>query len=256
MGFDRYRTRAIFAAAIAMAFVTLSFPARAAVTIFAASSITEIMETLADNFSRNTGIDVSVVPAGSATLAQQIAAGAPADIFVSANKEWISYVRDKAGFGQGVELFGNQLALIAPAGSTITIAKLSDLGQIVEGKRLAMGNPAYVPAGIYGREALKKIGIWDKVKPWIAPAANVRAALNLVLYGAAELGIVYKTDAMIKGVRIVLPIDPALHDKISYIGALAPKATAEAKQFFSYLQGKQAMQTAAKMGYLTTSNAD
>ncbi len=242
--------------AIVMALVALTLPARAEIILFGASSITEIMETLAGNFTKNTGIDVSVVPAGSATLAQQIAAGAPADIFVSANKKWISYVKDKANFGAGVTLFGNQLVLIAPASSTITIAKLTDLGQAVEGKRIAMGNPDYVPAGIYGREALEKAGIWAQVKPWVAPAANVRAALNLVLYGAAELGIVYKTDAMINGVKIVLPIDASLHDKISYIGALAPKASDNAKALFSYLESKEAKQIASEMGYVTSNNGD
>jgi len=235
----------------AAAFMALTFPAQARVTLFGASSLTEIIENLARNFSQKTGIDVSVVPAGSGTLARQIVAGAPADIFVSANKEWISYVEKKAGFGAGVELFGNQLVLIAPAASSVALAKLADLGKAIEGSRLAMGDPNYVPAGIYARQALKNAGIWSQVKPWIAPAANVRAALNLVLFGAAELGIVYKTDAMIKGVRIVLPIDPALHGKIAYIAALAPKASADAKALFSYLKSKEAKQIAMKMGYVT-----
>ena len=252
MGCNRSGFKKLFVAFL-MAFVALTSPSRAQVTLFAASSLTEIMEDLARNFSKNTGINVSVVPAGSATLAQQIVAGAPADIFVSANREWLSYVEKNAGFGPGVVLFGNQLVVIAPASSKIVLA---DLGPAVKGSRLAMGNPQYVPAGIYGREALQKAGLWAEIKPWVAPAANVRAALNLVLYGAAELGIVYKTDAMIKGVRIVLPIDPALHDKISYIGALASKASAEAKALFSYLSGKEARQIASQMGYVTNNKGD
>jgi len=252
----RERGRKGLLVALIMAFVVLSAPARAQITVFGASSLTEIMESLARGFSKKTGIDVSVVPAGSGTLAQQIVAGAPADIFVSANREWLAYVKDKAGFGDGVELFGNQLVLIAPATSSVVVAKLSDLGKAVEGTRLAMGDPNYVPAGMYARQALKNAGIWSQVKPWIAPAANVRAALNLVVYGAAELGVVYKTDASVKGVRIVLPIDPALYDKIVYLAALAPGASADAKAFFSYLESKEARQIAMKMGYVTTNNGD
>jgi len=255
MGCNGSSFKRLFVAFI-VALAALTSPSRAQVTLFAASSITEIMQDLAQNFTSDTGIKVSVVPAGSATLAQQIAAGAPADIFVSANKEWLSYVEKKAGFGPGMVLFGNQLVLIAPASSSIKLARLADLGKAVNGNRLAMGNPDYVPAGIYGRQALQKAGLWAQIKPWIAPAANVRAALNLVLYGAAELGIVYKTDAMIKGVRVVLEIDPALHEKISYIGALAPKASDNAKALFSYLGGKQARQIASQMGYVTTDNGD
>ena len=154
MGFNRYRPRALFVA-IVSAFMVLASPVQAQVTLFAASSLTEIMEDLARGFARKTSIDVSVVPAGSGTLARQIVAGAPADIFVSANKKWISYVEKKAGFGAGVELFGNQLVLIAPARSLVTVANLSDLGKSLEGNRLAMGDPRYVPAGAYARQALK-----------------------------------------------------------------------------------------------------
>ncbi len=242
--------RTLIAAGSTLFFAFAStLPARAQITLFAASSLTEIMQVVARGFFEKTAIEVRLVPAGSATLALQIAAGAPADIFISANRDWVAYVEDKAGYGDGVELFGNQLVLVAPAGSALALSSLSELGQVLGQARLAMGDPEYVPAGIYGRQALKEAGVWLEIKPRVAPAANVRATLNLVIYGAAAMGIVYQSDARAEEVEVVLAIDPALHEKISYVGALAPGATRDAEAFFSYLQSAATKEIARDMGY-------
>jgi len=240
---------AVFVAVTSTSQAQAQAQAQPRVTLFAASSLTEIMQVVAQGFYEKTAIEVSVVPAGSATLAQQIVAGAPADIFISANRDWVAYVKDRAGYGTGVELFGNQLVLVAPAGSSLALSSLSGLGRVLGQDRLAMGDPDYVPAGIYGRQALKGAGVWSEIEPRIAPAANVRAALNLVIYGAAGMGIVYQSDARAGLVEIVLPIDPALHEKISYIASLAPNASDDAAAFFSYLQSSDTKEIARDMGY-------
>ena len=224
--------------------------ARAQVTLFGASSLTEIMEDLAGEFTARTGTEVTVVPGGSSVLAQQIIAGAPADIFISANRDWIDYVVTRRGFGAGTPLFGNQLVLIAPEGTSLQINSLADLGQVLGNARLAMGDPEHVPAGIYAREALQGAGIWSEIRPRIAPTENVRAALRLVIAGAAPLGIVYRTDARLTPVRTLLPIAPNLHSEITYIASLKPGASAGAAAFFEFLQGPDAEKIAAELGYV------
>lgn len=231
-------------------------PARAQVMVFGASSLTEIMEKLAGDFKAKTGIEVTVVPGGSSVLAQQIVGGAPADIFISANRDWIDYIVERSEFGPATPLFGNQLVLIAPEGTSLQINSLADLGQALGNARLAMGDPEHVPAGIYAREALQSAGIWPDIKSRIAPTENVRAALRLVIAGAAPMGIVYRTDARLAQVQTILRIAADLHSEITYIASLKPQASAETLAFFEFLQGPDTKEIAAEMGYEVGKAAD
>ncbi len=219
------------------------------VNVFAASSVAEIMQKLADDFSKTQGADVRVIIAGSSTLAQQIVAGAPADIFVSANPEWVEYVQSESGFGSEAVLFSNRLVVIAPKGSGLELPDLSALGAILGESRLALGDPEHVPAGIYARQALQSAGVWAEVESRLAPASNVRAALRLVSAGAAGLGIVYVTDIAGTDVEMLFAIDPALHEKIAYVATLGPQADTDAAGFFDFLQTDAAKSAARAFGY-------
>ena len=228
---------------------TIGSASGAPVSVFAAASAAEIMQKLAADFSSDTGIEMRVVVAGSSTLAQQIVAGAPADLFVSANPEWVAFVKDKAGFSSGAVLFSNRLVVIAPKGSTVELTDLAAIASNLGDGRLALGDPAHVPAGIYARQALQGAGVWAEVENRVAPASNVRAALRLVSAGAASLGIVYVTDISGTDVEILLEIDPALHETIAYVATIAPEADMDAVRFFDFLQTDAAKSVALEFGY-------
>jgi molybdate transport system substrate-binding protein len=148
---------------------------------------------------RGTGKGVTVSYAASSTLAKQIENGAPADLFISADSDWMDYLETRKLIKPETrsDLLGNRIVLIAPAGSAVklTIAPGFGLAAALGDGRLAMADPAAVPAGRYGRAALEKLGVWGTVASRIAAAENVRAALLLVARGEAPLGIVYSTDA-------------------------------------------------------------
>jgi molybdate transport system substrate-binding protein len=170
------------------------------ITVFAAASLGEALDAAARPFEAATGDKVAVSYAASSALARQVEAGAPASLFISADVDWIDYV-EKRGLavpGTRRDLHGNDLVLIAPAGSatSVKIAPGFDLAAALGDGRLALANPDSVPAGKYAKAALTALGAWQRVEGRIAPAENVRAALALVSRGEAPLGIVYRTDAL------------------------------------------------------------
>ena len=162
------------------------------VTIFAAASTTNAVTDLANAFERRGAIGVRPVFAASSTLAKQIAHGAPADLFLSASPAWMDYLdaKDALAPGSRVDLLSNRLVLIAPrdSGLSLTVEPGFPLAEALGGGRLAIGDPAHVPAGIYAKAALLSLGVWDAVGPRAAAAANVRAAMALVERGAAAAG--------------------------------------------------------------------
>ncbi|MBI6629929.1 molybdate ABC transporter substrate-binding protein [Pontibaca salina] len=178
------------------------------VTVFAAASMKNAMQTVSDRFNEATGHDLAVSLAGSSALARQIQQGAPADLFISANPGWMDAL-EKEGLivpETRVDLLGNVIVLIAHGeADKVDIGPELDLPGMLGENHLAMAMVDAVPAGIYGKAALKSLGLWDAVAPKVAQADNVRAALALVATGEAPLGIVYATDA-------------AATDKISVIG--------------------------------------
>ena len=223
--------------------------ALAQVRVYAAASLSDILQQVGARFTQETGIEIVIVGAGSSTLAQQIVAGAPADIFISAHFDWISFVQTGAEFGPEKALLANELIVVSHQSSELALNNLGDLSGVLGTHRLALGDPDHVPAGIYAKQALENFGVWGDVKNLLAPTANVRAALRLVTSGAAPLGIVYKSDAEDKTVRIVLEIEKNLHAEIIYWGALNENASSESVQFFEYLQGEILAEIALDLGF-------
>ena len=214
------------------------------VTVFAAASLTDALKAAATSW-RAKGNDAVVLSFGSSsTIAKQIEAGAPADIFASADEKWMSYLSDKNLMEAGTihRPIGNDLVLVGPAGtSDIEISSSTDLAGALNGGRIAMGDPKSVPAGRYGEQALTKLGLWDSVKDKVAPAENVRAALALVQRGEAPLGVVYATDAReVSDVKVVGTFPDDSHDPIVYpIGIVAGHNRPEVKGFFDFLGGDE-----------------
>ncbi|MBS0233118.1 MAG: molybdate ABC transporter substrate-binding protein [Proteobacteria bacterium] len=225
-------------------------------TIFAAASLRNALDDAAKAFEKNTGDKVVISYAGSSALAKQIEQGAPADIFISADLDWMDYVAKAKLIKNDTRfnLLGNRLVLIAPKDSTVAvkIAKDFPLATILGDNHIAMADVKSVPAGKYGSAALKKLGVWSSVKPKVAQAANVRAALALVAQGEAPLGIVYETDAAAEPkVKIVGVFPDDTHPPIIYPIAItaATKNADAAKAFIDYLKTPDAQAFFTRQGF-------
>ena len=234
----------------------LALPAAAEeVVVFAAASMKTALDEVAAGWMAETGHSVVLSYAGSGTLAKQIIAGAPADIFVSAAANWMDEV-EKAGLvaeGTRRDLFGNRLVLIAHGTDAppVTIAPGVDLAALLGEDRLAMALVDSVPAGQYGKAALAALGQWDAVAPKVAQADNVRAALALVATGEAPLGIVYATDAAAEDdVTVVATFPAESHPPIIYPGALMAGAADPAdRAFFEALTSDAADAAFLRQGF-------
>ena len=217
------------------------------VKVFAAASLKTALDDVAKAWSAaNAGKSVTSSYAASSALAKQIAEGAPADIFISADLDWMDEL-DKKGLlatGTRKSLLGNTLVLIAPAGSGVKLELKSgaDLVGALAGGKLAVADVKAVPAGKYGKAALESLGLWAGVEGSLAQAENVRAALALVARAEAKLGIVYATDAKSEGKVEVVAVFPASsHPPIVYPAAqLKASANADAAAFLAFLQGPEA----------------
>lgn len=224
----------------------------AEVTVFAAASLTDSLKEIATAYEKTSGDKVVFNFAASNTLAQQIQAGAPADIFFSADEAKMDTL-DTAGLiakDTRKDLLGNTLVIITPQDG-LKISEPGDLDKPAI-KHLSLGDPKAVPAGVYAKAWLEKTGLWEKLQPKIAPAENVRAAMAVVESGNAEAGIVYKTDAAIsKKVRIALQISATEGPKITYPAAVVKDSrnADAARKFLTYLADKQADETFAKFGF-------
>jgi molybdate transport system substrate-binding protein len=215
------------------------------ILVFAAASLKNALDAIAADWRKETGKPVTISYAASPTLAKQIESGAPADLFISADLDWMDYLRqrDLIDPKSRRDLLGNKLVLIAPKDSTVqaTIAPGFPLAQLLGGGRLAMADPETVPAGKYGKAALTRLGVWQDVAGRVAAAENVRAALLLVARGEAPLGIVYHTDAAAEpDVKIVAAFPADTHPAITYPMALTLSARAGAAEFAAYLRGAAA----------------
>ena len=223
--------------------IGLALPAAAQgpVTIFAAASLKNALDQASAQYAKETSTPPAKISyAASSALARQIEQGAPADLFISADSDWMDYVANKnlVRPGARVDLFTNHLALVAPKDSTakLTIKRGFPLAQTLGEGRLAMAGPE-VPAGKYGEASLTALGVWDQVKDKTARGENVRAALQFVARGEAPLGIVYDTDALAEpAVKIVDLFPDASHPKIVYPGA-AITANPQAAAFLAWLHG-------------------
>ncbi|PSW05441.1 molybdate ABC transporter substrate-binding protein [Photobacterium lipolyticum] len=226
------------------------------VTVFAAASLTNAITELAGLYKEKAGIDATLSFASSSTLARQIAQGAPADIYLSANNKWMDYVSQQQMIEPETRqsLLTNSLVLVAPksySDDKIEVSASWDLSQALQGTRLAVGDPAHVPAGRYAKESLQTLGLWQQAEPLLARANNVRSALVLVERGEAMLGMVYKTDALIsKQVKQVAEIPASSHQPIEYpIAIVNAMSRPEVKDFYQFLQSEQALAVFTKYGF-------
>lgn len=238
--------------------VTLSGQAVAAekVTVFAAASLTNALQTIATQYKAHAGVEVVSSFASSSTLARQIEQGAPADLFISADQQWMDDAVAKKSMEEAtrVTLLGNELVLVAPRSDSarpVTLDEKTDWKSLLKGERLAVGDPDHVPAGIYAQEALQKLGAWESVSPVLARANNVRAALALVERNETPYGIVYGSDAVASDkVQVVGTFPPASHKPVEYPMAIVKTHnTAAVKAFYDYLKGPEAAAVFKQYGF-------
>ncbi len=224
-------------------------------TVFAAASLTDVLQELGDQYTRDTGVKLIFSFAASPMLARQIENGAQADLFISADQEWMDYL-DQRGLIQRSSrhnLVGNRLALVARADSPVqlTIAPHFPLRAALKNERLAVADPDSVPAGRYARSALVSLGVWDELAERLVRAENVRGALLFVTRGEAPLGIVYETDALIEHrVKIVGLFPEESHVAITYPAALTKVANEHSRALIEYLDGPVAQAAYQKYGFL------
>ena len=228
------------------------------VTVFAAASLTNAMQDIAKEYKKEKGVEVVSSFASSSTLARQIEAGAPADLFISADQKWMDYAVEKKSIDTAsrATLLGNSLVVVAPKASAqgeININDKTDWTSLLKGGRLALGDPAHVPAGIYAKEALQKLGAWETLSPKLAPAEDVRGALALVERSEAPLGIVYGSDAVAsKGVKVVGTFPEDSHKKVEYpLASGDGHKTATVSAFYDYLKGPEASAIFTRYGFTT-----
>jgi molybdate transport system substrate-binding protein len=248
--------RIVRSAVAAGCIVLAPLTARAAdVTIFAAASLTDALNDAAKAYQAKTRKTPALSFAASSVLARQIEASAGADIFISADADWMDYL-DRRGLinhDSRKNLLGNHLVLVAPADSKValSIAPHFDLLGALNGGRLSIADPDTVPAGKYARTALTMLGVWNGVVDHLVNAENVRVALTYVARGEAPLGIVYTSDALgEKRVRIVGTFAENTHAPIVYPAALVKDARPGARAFFDFLSGPDATAIFQRDGFI------
>ena len=235
--------------------VTAAADETQSVLVFGAASLTDVLDELGKAFTAKTQVQVKSSLAASSALAKQIEAGAPADVFFSADLEWMDYL-DKRNLlrpGSRHDVVLNRLVLIAPADSKVSvkIAPGFDLLKALgDGGKLVTGDPDSVPVGKYAHTALDKLGVWDRVSSRLVRAENVRSALAFVARGEAALGIVYQTDALAeKRVRIVDVFPEDSHPPVTYPIALTAHASPEAQRFEDFVVSEAAKPIFRKYGF-------
>ena len=237
---------------------TLHSPASAqdkTITVFAAASMKNALDDIDAAYTAKTGIKVTVSYAASSTLAKQIEQGAPADVFISADTDWMDYAIGKRTINEPtrVNLLGNSLVLIAPKDSgigNVSIAAGFDLAKLAGDGKIATGDVKSVPAGKYAKAALEKLGAWQAAEPKFAMAESVRAALTLVARGEAGLGIVYATDARVEpGVKIVGTFPAGSHPAIIYPVAATATAKPGTSDYLAFLRSTAAKTVLERYGF-------
>ncbi|WP_120512077.1 molybdate ABC transporter substrate-binding protein [Photobacterium salinisoli] len=226
------------------------------VLVFAASSLTNALNELAESYENTSGNEVVLSFASSSTLARQLAQGAPADLYLSANTKWMDYAAEQQVINSKSrnDLLHNRLVLVTHQSESVDSVPLKgswDITEALNGSRLAVGDPKHVPAGIYAKEALASLGLWQQAEPLLARANNVRSALLLVERQEAKFGIVYQTDAQIaQNVKIVAQFPEQSHQPITYPIALTQQTPSQAAQgFYEYLRSSDAAEVFKRYGF-------
>jgi len=226
----------------------------APVTVFAAASLTDSLKAVADAYQAKTGNRITLSFGASSTLARQIEQGAQADIFISADSDWMDYLQKKDLIATATrkDILGNRLVLVAAADARpVKIAPHFNLAGALDDGRLALADPASVPAGKYAKAALTALGVWDSVAAKVAQAENVRVALEYVARGEAPYGIVYATDAKgASGLRVLGTFPENSHPPIVYPAALIKTARPGARALLDFLSGAQARAIFERAGFI------
>lgn len=225
-------------------------------TVFAAASLTDAMKDVSAAWQKQGHPALRMSFGASSTLARQIEQGAPANLFASADEKWMDYLAKANLLADGTrrDLLSNQLVLIVPAAHarTIAINPSLDIDALLgPGGRLAVGDPAHVPVGLYAQQAFTRLGLWDRLQPHLAATPDVRAGLLLVERGEAPAGVVYATDAAVSPQVAVAGVFPeSTHDPITYPFAVVKSGdTPEARALLSFLAGPEARALFTKRGF-------
>lgn len=238
---------------------TLAMPAFAAeqkITMFAAASLTNALQEIAAQYKKEKNVDIVSSFASSSTLARQIEQGAPADLFISADQQWMDYAQDKklTDTATRYTLLGNALVVIAPKASDVkhfAITDNTDWKSLLKGGHLAVGDPDHVPAGIYAKEALQNLKAWDELSPVMARANDVRSAMALVEREEAPLGIVYGSDAVASAkVKVVSIFPKESHKPVEYpMAIIKDHNNATVTGFYEYLKTPAAADVFKRYGF-------
>ncbi|MEO1113857.1 MAG: molybdate ABC transporter substrate-binding protein [Pseudomonadota bacterium] len=245
----------LFAALVLSITTISSVQADRSITVFAAASMREAMERIASKFEEETGTRIVFSFAGTGTLARQVEAGAPADLFISADADWMDYVAESGGVDPDSvrQIASNALVLAGPKGSPEIGLNARDIASFLDGQRMAIADPDTVPAGRYGKEALEHLGLWQTVSGRLAPMENVRIALASVARGDTPLGLVYRTDAEIEpNVAVVAAFPASSHPEIRYLAALTgASSNPAADAFLDFLTSPDAQEILQSLGFVT-----
>jgi len=250
----------LFLASTMAGWLTGLATAEPVVRVAAASSLADVLKVVGADFTRTTGVKIEMVVGGSNVLARQILAGAPADVFFSADAAKMDDL-EKAGLvepGTREDQLSNRLAVVVPAGRGLRISLLSDLALPGVGK-VCTGDPKAVPVGVYARRCLEKLGLWDSVRQKIVAVDNVRAALAAVESGNVDAGIVYRTDAATsKKVEVALEVPEVEGLPIVYPMAMLKGARdgAAARRFLEHMNSDSSRRVFEKFGFIVLPEAD
>lgn len=243
-------------AAAALAAATFIQPAAAQdITVFAAASLKNALDDVNAAFTKDTGVKVTASYAASSALAKQLETGAPADVFISADLQWMDYVDGKNLMKKDTRynLLGNKLVLIAGKDSKIGEVKIDqgfDIAKLAGDGRIAVADVKAVPAGLYAKAALEKLGSWAAAEPKLAQAENVRATLAFVARGETPIGIVYETDAKVEpNVKTIAYFPDSSYPPVTYPVAATASAKADAAKYLNYLRGSAAKSVFEKYGF-------
>lgn len=251
----RLVSRLLVAALLCGAAISSTVAQEKTLTVFAAASMKNALDDVDAAYAAKTGIKINASYAASSALARQIEQGAPADVFLSADTDWMDYATQKKTINDGsrVNLLGNKIVLIAPKDSAIAniaIGQGFDLAKLAGDGRIATGDVQSVPVGKYAKAALEKLGAWEAASSKFAMAESVRAALTLVSRNEAALGIVYETDAKVDpGVKIVGVFPADSHPAIIYPAAATVTAKPDAAGYLDFLRSSAARTIFEKYGF-------
>lgn len=244
---------ALFCALVAFCVCGLSRAAAGEeVTVFAAASLTDALGEAAKVYEKETGVKIKYNFAASGTLARQLMEGAPAGVFLSAAPKWTKALKDKDLLLEDIVFLQNDLVLIASKDAPeakIDFKKGFDFAAAFKGK-LSIGIPESVPAGKYAQQALQSLGWWDSVKDRLVQSKDVRETMRVVEMGGADLGIVYKTDAMrSKEVKIIGTFPADSHPPVTYTAGVLKTGDEAAKKYFAFLNTEPVMKIFAQYGF-------